>query len=269
MGESRAIVYDSELKLEAYRFRGIRQEFPKHSHEHYVIGFVERSRRMLFCRGEERCVVPGDVLLLAPGDSHGCRQVGEEPLDYRCINVKTEVMSGALTNVSERTIPLGFRHNVISDPAIAAELRALHGLISNGSADMSREELFLSLLSRLGRLFGRSFRPSSSLAGLSRLRDVVDFMEAHYSEPITLDTLGKVAGVSKYHLVRSFSSLIGMPPHRYLETVRVNRARSFLESGMPLAEVACSAGFSDQSHLTNCFKKILGITPKRYFMSFG
>ena len=48
--EIRTVVYDDELRMEAYRFEGIVQPFPSHFHEHYVIGFVEKGERVLSCR---------------------------------------------------------------------------------------------------------------------------------------------------------------------------------------------------------------------------
>ena len=51
--EIRTVVYDDELRMEAYRFEGIVQPFPSHFHEHYVIGFVESGERVLFCRDRE------------------------------------------------------------------------------------------------------------------------------------------------------------------------------------------------------------------------
>ena len=47
--EVRTVVYDDELRIEAYRFEGIVQPFPNHFHEYYVIGFMEDGERVLSC----------------------------------------------------------------------------------------------------------------------------------------------------------------------------------------------------------------------------
>ena len=77
--ETRTVVYDGELRIEAYRFEGIVQPFPNHFHEHYVIGFVESGERCLSCRNREYIIGPGDILLFNPGDSHACVQSGGTP----------------------------------------------------------------------------------------------------------------------------------------------------------------------------------------------
>lgn len=58
-----------------------------------------------------------------------------------------------------------------------------------------------------------------------------------------------------------FRSAFGLPPHKYLEGLRVRRAEELIRAGLPLAEAALASGFSSQSHLNRSFKHILGITP--------
>ena len=55
-----------------------------------------------------------------------------------------------------------------------------------------------------------------------------------------------------------------MTPHAYQTQVRVRRAKSLPRAGLPITQVAAEAGFSDQAHLTQHFKRIVGLTPGRY-----
>ena len=81
--EIRTVVYDDELRMEAYRFEGTRQPFPSHFHEHYVIGVVESGERVLSCRDREYAIEEGCIVLFNPGDSHACVQSDEGTFDYR------------------------------------------------------------------------------------------------------------------------------------------------------------------------------------------
>jgi AraC-like DNA-binding protein len=65
-------------------------------------------------------------------------------------------------------------------------------------------------------------------------------------------------------LARSFERAIGLPPHAYLEGVRIRRARQLLDRGAPLVEVALTVGYPDQPHFTRRFKRFVGITPGQY-----
>jgi AraC-like DNA-binding protein len=74
--------------------------------------------------------------------------------------------------------------------------------------------------------------------------------------------------MSAFHLVRQFRRYYGVPPYRYLELVRVERAKLLLRSGARISHVAFATGFSDQSHLTRHFKRVLGVTPGSYARSY-
>lgn len=90
--ETRTVVYDQELGIEAYRLEGIVQPFPNHFHEHYVIGFVEAGQRVLSCQNREFVVGRGSILLFNPGDNHACVQSDGGDLDYRGFNISRQVM---------------------------------------------------------------------------------------------------------------------------------------------------------------------------------
>ena len=60
--ETRTIVYDDELGIEAYRLEGIVQPFPNHFHEYYVIGLIESGERFLSCRNQDYRLKPGDMV---------------------------------------------------------------------------------------------------------------------------------------------------------------------------------------------------------------
>ena len=98
---------------------------------------------------------------------------------------------------------------------------------------------------------------------------VCAYLEEHFAEPVSLDQLGEVAGLSKYYLLRSFTKQKGISPYRYLETIRIAKARKLLERNVPMIEVALQTGFADQSHFSRFFKRLIGVTPRQYAEIFG
>jgi len=103
---------------------------------------------------------------------------------------------------------------------------------------------------------------------VSQLRRVTDYINAHLSESIRLDTLSTHLGMSRYYFCRLFKQSTGFSPYQYIIRCRVERAKRLLkQGGLSLTEVALACGFSHQSHLHRHFKRLVGITPKSFVSS--
>lgn len=266
--EIRTVCYDPELQIEAYRFQGVRQTFPNHFHEYYVIGFIEKSERSLFCNGRESVITPGDILIFNPGDTHSCRQISDEPLDYRCLNIKPESMKRAVFEMlGSETLPI-FSENVLFHSELFHPLRELHQMITDKERDLQKEETFFFLLEQLMREASDASPGWSPEEPTTEIKTVCDYLEQHYADTITLEKLSSLTGLSKYHMLHCFTRQKGISPYCYLETVRVEKAKQLLEQGQPPADVAFQTGFHDQSHFSNYFKKLIGLTPKQYSLIF-
>ncbi len=81
---------------------------------------------------------------------------------------------------------------------------------------------------------------------------------------VSLSELATACGSSPFHLARAFTAQFGLPPHAYLNNLRVMHAKRMIRAGVRLAEVAYAVGYCDQSHLNRRFKKIVGVTPSQY-----
>jgi AraC-like DNA-binding protein len=91
---------------------------------------------------------------------------------------------------------------------------------------------------------------------------ICEYIESHLDHKIGLDTLASMASLSLYHFARAFHQSVGMPPHGYLLSRRLERAERMLrETRLPLAEIAAATGFSDQSHLARHFRRRTGMPP--------
>lgn len=259
----RTAVYDEDLKLEAFCFQGIMQPFPNHFHEYYVIGFVEKGERRLFCRNQEYIIRPQDLLLFNPGDNHACSQRDQGALDYRGLNIKKDVMMSLAEEISGRRELPGFSENVIRDEEVADCLRPLHEMIMNGSGEFEKEENLILMMSLLFQKYGRPFEECIPECQ-EEIERACGFMEEHYGEHISLDQICRFAGLSKSALLRAFTRSKGITPYRYLMNIRIGAAKRLLEQGAAPVEAAMETGFSDQSHFTNCFTSFIGLAPGIY-----
>lgn len=261
--ETKTVVYDEELRVEAYRFEGIVQPFPNHFHEYYVIGFVENGERCLSCRNQEYTIKKGNVVLFNPGDNHACVQSDDGSLDYRGINITKEVMLDLAEEVTgKRKLP-GFSKNVIFDKEITCYLHPLHERIMGGSLEFGKEENLLLLMTLLIQRYGQPFE-SCIPECREEIEKACAFMEQYFAERIYLEQICRHAGLSKSTLLRAFTKSKGITPYSYLENVRIGKAKKLLEKGVPPVEAAMQTGFSDQSHFTNYFSRFIGLAPGLY-----
>lgn len=260
--EEKTLRYDGDLHVEAYRFRGYAQPFPLHFHPEYILGLMEGGSRRLTCKGREWTIGPGDLLLFNPGDFHACVQSGGA-LDYRSVSIPMEVMLDMAQAVTgERKLPV-FSQTVLRDERLTDRLNALHGLIFGGAAALEKDEALLLLTAELIRICGSTV-PREPAAGTIDVESICAYIRQHLSERIRLDQLCHRAGVSSSTLLRAFGRAKGVTPYQYLESVRVAEAKALLDQGLPPVEVALRTGFTDQSHLTNCFTRFLGLSPGAY-----
>lgn len=263
MKEERKVCFDNDLKIEAYQFNGIMQRFPNHFHEHYVIGFIERGKRHLSCKNQEYIIEAGDLMMFNPRDNHTCEQVGEGTLDYRCINIKEDVMKELVNEITgEKYLPV-FSQTVVFRCEYISLLREVHEMIMKESSDFEKEEKLLFLIEILIRKYSEPVGDNYENNDNS-IKKVCTFIEENYSKCLKLDELSEIAGMNKYSLLRAFTKVKGVTPYQYLQTIRINKSKELLENGAEVIDVALQTGFTDQSHFTNFFKKFIGLTPGQY-----
>ncbi len=261
--EVRTSFYDEDLHIEAYRFEGIVQPFPNHFHDYYVIGFIESGKRCLSCKNREYTIEHGNILLFNPNDNHSCVQCDGGTLDYRELNIpKSTMLSLAEEITGNRELPY-FSENVIRNEELECTLRSLHQMITEGSKEFEKEETLLLLVSMLIKRYGRPFSKCIPECR-EEIERTCEFMTEHFDEHITLEQLCKCSSLSKSTLLRAFTKSKGVTPYRYLQAIRIDKAKKLLEQGVTPIDAAIQTGFSDQSHFSNFFNMFIGLSPTAY-----
>jgi len=93
---------------------------------------------------------------------------------------------------------------------------------------------------------------------------IKSYFAARLEEKITLDELCKHFHCDKFKLLRQFKQHTGLSPINYLISLRIEEAKKLMCSDLPLVQIALESGFYDQSHFSNYFLKIVGLTPQVY-----
>ena len=249
------IIYEHSLQTEAMLFNGTMQSFAPHFHDYYVIGITQDGSRKLNCGAESYTLRPGSVTIFAPGVSHSCTPL-TAGFKYRCFNIAAPTAESLLPNTFN-----GFNKILFYNEGLYNSLLILHNNFWNGGSN-DRHKILRRLFALLVRHNNTAL--PQNIIDENITKTVCRFIEAHSDEQIILEDLCRAAGVSASTLRRAFTKTKGITPHQYLLAVRINKACTLLKSGYNLTTTALASGFCSQSHFTNTFVKIMGLTPGAY-----
>jgi transcriptional regulator GlxA family with amidase domain len=108
----------------------------------------------------------------------------------------------------------------------------------------------------------------TSPARSAAMQRVLEHIDENLGQPLTLEDLAQIAGLSIWRFATVFRQQVGISPHRYICRLRVEHARELMRSGLSAASAATEAGFYDQSHLSRHFKAFCGVTPGQFAATF-
>jgi AraC-like DNA-binding protein len=107
-------------------------------------------------------------------------------------------------------------------------------------------------------------QPDTQHSSFSRLQLAVNHMQAHFGEPLRVQTLAQIAGISIAQLERLFKRVFQLTPQQLLTKLRLETAMRLLHTDTSIAEIGQVCGFSDQSAFARQFKCTVGIPPRDY-----
>lgn len=147
---------------------------------------------------------------------------------------------------------------------VRAFRRLVESIVDADAAPLERQTRLTEALGAVLRPI-RSLRhredPSDMSRAVGRIRDLLN---DRLPERVALADLEAETGLDRFRLLRSFKARMGMPPHAYHLALRLAKARRLIQAGHPMAQVAATCGFADQSHLIRRFRRQFGLTPGAY-----
>jgi AraC-like DNA-binding protein len=239
--------------------------FPKHFHDKYGLGLIDRGAQMSASGRGPVEAVAGDVISVNPGEIHDGTPIGDRGREWRMLYFDPVVVNALCADLFEGAGgTFEFHHPVMSNTRRKAAMQAVfHALASGGKdAATSIEESLIGLFGMIAT--GAKDRPKAS-SGVARAIMRIDDDPA---SAVSLGDLAGDAGLSRFQLLRSFRSVTGLTPHAYQVQRRLALARRLIAAGTPLAHAAFETGFADQSHMTREFSRRFGVTPAAYAAAF-
>nr|WP_309294998.1 MULTISPECIES: AraC family transcriptional regulator [Nostocaceae] len=261
------------LRLDVHQQPG--HETPEHSPQQHVLTVsldqqIVRLERILDGRLQYENIAKGDVAIIPAQTHHISRWQSE---------TKFLVLSVEPAFFTRMVIEAGDLQKIEIKPRFAApdplvqqiglalqtELESEH----KGSS-IYIESLTTTLCIHLLKHYcvtGGTILDDHHHKGLShwKLRQAISYIHENLDQDLTLVDISTAVGMSMYYFSRQFKQSTGFAPHQYVMNCRIERAKKLLGSTNKTIEQICTqVGFQSQSHFTNVFRKLMGITPRVY-----
>lgn len=203
--------------------------FPPHVHETFAIGVIESGGQQFHPGRAPSLIMPeGTLCAINPGIVHEGRAATVQGWRYRMFYPSAALVASTLEDSQQRANSgeWGLGSHVIDDRELYREFVSLHVSSQLGETVLERQTRIAIFLQRLFERHG-NFLPERSEARVApRTVGIIrDYLHARAQSQVTIADLAQAAGVSGTQVIRAFSAGTGMPPHSYLVSLRVERAK--------------------------------------------
>jgi AraC-like DNA-binding protein len=257
--------HNPQLDVELLHAYYVQHAYPRHSHDYYVISLIERGRQSFTHQGTKHRTPPGGLILINPGAVHTGEAADAQGFELRALYPSLSLMETAAFELTgHRALPF-FKEVQVDHRWATNSVSSLHKAILEGVGMLECESRMLWMMAQLIKRYAAMGSTKQRLGKEKKAIQLVrNYIDEHFTESVSLNTLAQHVSLSPYYLLRAFREEVGMPPYAYLESVRIRHTQRLIKAGKSLAEVAAEVGFSSQSHMTRLFKKIIGVTPGQY-----
>ena len=234
---------------------------PRHAHEPGSFSLVLEGRYAETTSRQKFDCQPATLVFRPPAEPHSVA-FDSAPVRIFRIDVGAEWLERAGARPDGLRVPSEFAGGA---PVWLAHRLYREFRLSDQFSTLAIEGLSLELLAESARHATRGATRGTP-RWLERAREL---LHERLADPPALSEIAAEVGVHPAHLAHEFRRFYGTTAGEYLRRIRVERAaRAVAQTELPLSEVAAAAGFYDQSHFSNAFKRATGSTPAAYRAAF-
>ena len=235
------------------------EEVPYHYHTFHKIILLLAGRADYAIEGERYSLSPGDYVLVGRGSIHRPIVARGDFYERAILYISPEYLENCFLRSQE-----GF-HYVYHAGAVD-RVRQLFALLEQSrreggfGASLLCQALFVQLMVEVNRI-SLSGNTVSAASGDSKIVALLQYLNAHLTEGLTIDELAARFYISKYHMMRRFRDETGYTIHGYVTEKRLLLAQQLLEQGLPMGETALRCGYQEYSTFSRAYKKQFGRSP--------
>ncbi len=240
-----------------------------HSHPFSELFYVVNGSGSFVAEKTEFPVSKNDMVIINPHVQHTEKSLHTTPLEYIVLGIdglffSFENIISAKEGISVQTsMGAVYKYNMQSSN-VYAYLNIMLEEISQKQENFEAvcQNLLEVLLTCMLRNNNLSIVQSSNTLANRECAQIKNYLDANYSENISLDTLASLTHMNKFYMAHAFTKYTGLSPINYLLQKRIQEGKSLLEStSFSIAQISAMLGFSSQSYFSQAFKKATGKTP--------
>lgn len=256
-------------------------EVPLHWHDEMEIIYIKKGTGLVIVDQVRLMVCAGDLVFLCPGQLHAIRQSHQESMEYENIIFSPLLLKGTQADtcwdtflspilLKETSLPVLITPDTEHYTELSVcidQIDELRRSFPEGYPLFIKGKLFelFSLFYQYGMVTPCAAVTKSRLKSREKAKQILKYIEQHYTEPITIQTIAEAVGFSPSHFMKFFKQTFGMSFIGYLNTHRlVIAARLLVSSDDTILSIAVETGFENLSYFNRMFKKKFGITPRQY-----
>lgn len=257
------------ILLEQYAYTvGSVEPLPKHSHEEYQFGLSFNCQGEYHYRGVYHPIPIGSLSVIHSGEVHSPsdRAYLAEPAHFQMLHIRPTWLHTIAAEMAEKPASFPFFATAfLTDSTLNHLFLAVQAAMEQKKSQLEQDVALWRFLSYLIHYYAsdsasvRPLKPARTAVMLAR-----EYLDAHYADDISLESLAAIAGLSRFHFCRVFHKEIGVSSSTYQTQLRIAQAKKLLAQGFSIAKVATATGFYDQSHFGWHFKRQVGVTPSAY-----
>ncbi len=257
------------------------KQVPLHWHDEMELIYIKKGAGKISVDFTPLEVAAGDIVFVCPGQLHSIRQLDEQIMEYENIIFPLRLLNACQPDTAWETYlaPIDLRQFILPcrlSPDMDAYSRAAACL---DQIDQIRRTFpdayellikgklfeFFFLLYHYGLVSRKNLTDISHRRSLEKSRQILKFIEQHYSEPLSIKKLADSVGFSQSHFMKFFKNTFGTSFTAYLNNYRLTMAsRRLLISEDSVLSVASESGFDNLSYFNRKFKERFGITPREF-----
>ena len=238
-----------------------------HTHPFTEIFYVIDGTGSFLFPEESYSIKPGDLIIIPPYLEHTERSDPGRPLQYYVIGI-----DGITFPVKEAKEHTHIFCNFSQVPFITSLFEQIlyEGRNKKYGSDAICQKLLEILLLKITQVQHLVPEPSTTNRMTKECAMIQEYLNTHYGEHITLDSLTRLTHMNKYYMAHSFTKYTGLSPIQYLNERRLETAcRLLKEADYSVSTISSVTGFSSQSYFTQTFRKKYGITPAKYRQKYA